>query len=38
MKVADIMTRNVITVPPDMDSAKALNIMLEQALDRSTPP
>jgi len=34
MKVADIMTRNVITVPPDMDSAKALNIMLEHRISR----
>jgi len=34
MNVADIMTRNVITVPPDMDSAKALNIMLEHRISR----
>ncbi len=33
-RVADIMTRNVITVDPDMDSAKALNIMIEHRISR----
>ena len=33
-RVADIMTRNVMTVPPDMDAAKALHIMSEKRISR----
>ena len=33
-RVADIMTRNVVTVPPDMDAAKALHIMTEKRISR----
>ena len=33
-KVADIMTRDVVTVPPDMDAAKALHIMSEKRISR----
>jgi Zn-dependent protease/CBS domain-containing protein len=33
-KVADIMTRDVVTVPPDMDAAKALHIMTEKRISR----
>ena len=33
-KVADIMTRNVVTVPPEMDAAKALHIMSEKRISR----
>lgn len=33
-KVADIMTRNVVTVAPDLDAAKALHIMTERRISR----
>ena len=33
-KVRDIMTRNVVTVPPEMDAAKALHIMSEKRISR----
>ncbi|HEX7391593.1 MAG TPA: CBS domain-containing protein [Thermoplasmata archaeon] len=33
-KVGDIMTRNVITVGPDMDAAKALRLMSEKKIGR----
>jgi Zn-dependent protease/CBS domain-containing protein len=34
VKVADIMTREVVTAPPDMDAAKALHIMTEKRISR----
>lgn len=33
-KVADIMTRNVVTVAPDLDAAKALHVMSEKRISR----
>jgi Zn-dependent protease/CBS domain-containing protein len=33
-KVVDIMTRDVVTVPPDMDAAKALHVMSEKKISR----
>jgi Zn-dependent protease len=33
-KVGDIMTRDVVTAPPDMDAAKALHIMTEKRISR----
>ncbi|MGQ9588104.1 MAG: CBS domain-containing protein, partial [Thermoplasmata archaeon] len=33
-KVGDIMTRDVATVPPDMDAAKALTILTEKRIGR----
>ncbi len=33
-RVADIMSRNVVTVTPDVDSAKALQLMLEKRISR----
>jgi len=33
-KVADIMTRDVVTVPPDLDATKALHIMSEKRISR----
>jgi CBS domain-containing protein len=33
-RVRDIMTRNVVTVPPEMDAAKALYVMSERRLGR----
>jgi Zn-dependent protease/CBS domain-containing protein len=33
-KVADIMTRDVVTVPPELDAAKALHIMTEKRISR----
>jgi Zn-dependent protease/CBS domain-containing protein len=33
-RVRDIMTRNVVTVPPEMDAAKALYLMSEKRISR----
>lgn len=33
-RVRDIMTRDVVTVPPDMDAVKALNLLSERKIDR----
>ncbi len=33
-KVADIMTRNVVTVTPDTDASKALHMMIEKKISR----
>lgn len=34
IKVRDIMTRVVVTVPPDMDASKALNLMNQRRISR----
>jgi Zn-dependent protease/predicted transcriptional regulator len=34
IRVRDIMTRNVVTVTPDMDAAKALSIMTQKKISR----
>lgn len=34
LRVRDIMTRNVVTVTPDMDAAKALNLMTQKKISR----